>query len=86
MSQITAYYSDYLSAQALLGDIQRRSQRHVLRKCIYKKVTFEYDPEVHQAYYRQLDDEVFNGSLQVEAVAWAVGEARGALEELYHRS
>jgi hypothetical protein len=57
-----AYYLDYLSQQALLGDIQGR-----------------------QGYYEGLND-VFNGSLMVEHVAWAVGEACADLQELYDSS
>jgi hypothetical protein len=81
-------YRNYLSRLAVLANTKERSHKEwrVLRRHIYKKVTFEDDPEVNQAYYRILDDHAFNSSFTIEAVAWDIGEAYADLEELYNRS
>ena len=79
MAHATHYYNDYLFAEGFLAYVRTRR----LRICIHKKVN-EYDADVRQEYYRQLDNAVFDRSFQIEGAAWAVGEAYADLEDLYY--
>jgi hypothetical protein len=91
MLQINDCYHAFLSSLGVLANVKAHSDERVLRKNICKTVTFADDSaerlaDVRGAYYRQLNHHKYLRSLQIETIAWVVGEANADLQELYDRS